>query len=52
MPIGSVCTVAMEMKTSAKRQKVNALNKLLIKRDEGINNTQLLNLFSTGGGES
>ena len=29
------------MKTSAKRQKVNALNKSLIKHDEGINNTQL-----------
>ena len=27
--------------TSAKRQKVNALNKSLIKHDEGINNTQL-----------
>lgn len=40
-PIGSVCTVATEMKTSAKRQKVNALNKSLIKHDEGINNTQL-----------
>ena len=40
-PIGSVCTVATEMKTSAKRQKVNALNKSLIKNDEGINNTQL-----------
>ena len=26
-PIGSVCTVATEMKTSAKRQKVNAVNK-------------------------
>ena len=41
----------MEMKTSAKRQKVNALNKLLIKHNEGINNTQRLNLFNTGGGE-
>ena len=36
-PIGSVCTVATEMKTSAKRQKVNALNKSPIKHDEGIN---------------
>ena len=41
MPIGSVCTVATEMKTSATRQKVNALSKSLIKHDEGTNNTQL-----------
>ena len=34
-------TVATEMKTSAKRQKVNTLNKSHIKHDEGINNTQL-----------
>ena len=34
-------TVATEMKTSAKRQKANTLNKSHIKHDEGIKNTQL-----------
>ena len=46
-------TVATEMKTSAKRQKVNALNKSLIKHDEGINNKEYLDAFdpdeSAGG---
>ena len=41
------------MKTSAKRQKVNALNKSLIKHDEGINNKEYLDAFdpdeSAGG---
>ena len=41
MSIGLLCTVAMEMKTNAKRQKVNTLNKLLIKHDKGISNTKL-----------